>query len=148
MKLSDLRTAAEIHEQDMCDPEYKREHDRAKLANDVAVQVLAYRAEHGMSQKELARRLGMRQPNIARLESGEHEPSLTTLARLSALGIGFSIEIRAGSLRLRKVTRPRVTPAKKVVAVKGGIAMVPSGRQATPSRLSLAPAAHHRRDLG
>jgi ribosome-binding protein aMBF1 (putative translation factor) len=101
VKLSDLRSAAEVHEQNMLNPEYKHEYDRTKLANDIAVRVLAYRAQHRMSQAELARRLGMRQPNIARLESGEHEPSLSTLVRLSTLGIDFSIDIKAGALNLR-----------------------------------------------
>ena len=107
MKLSDLPTAAEIHEQDMQqDPEYRREHDRLKLANDVAVRVLAYRTELGISQAHLARKLGMRQPNIARLESGEHEPSLSTLMRLSlVLGLDFSIEITGGELKLRQAPR-------------------------------------------
>lgn len=51
----------------------------------------------------LARKLGMRQPNIARLESGEHEPSLATLTRLSSvLGLDFSIEIKSGELKLRQ----------------------------------------------
>ena len=119
MKLSDLRSAADIHEQDMRDPEYKREYERTKLANDVAVRVLAYRTKHRMSQAELARRLGMRQPNIARLESGDHEPSLSTLARLSsALGLDFSIDIKAGGLKLRQAPRPRKTPGAGVAVGK------------------------------
>jgi ribosome-binding protein aMBF1 (putative translation factor) len=107
MKLSDLPTATEVHEQDMRqDPEYRREYDRVKLANDVAVRVLAYRTEQGMSQVQLARKLGMRQPNVARLESGEHEPSLSTLMRLSSvLGLDFSIEIKSGKLKLRQALR-------------------------------------------
>lgn len=107
MKLSDLPTATEVHEQDMRqDPEYRREYDRVKLANDVAVRVLAYRTEQGMSQVQLARKLGMRQPNVARLESGEHEPSLSTLMRLSSvLGLDFSIEIKSGKLKLREALR-------------------------------------------
>jgi len=53
-------------------------------------------------QAELARMSGMRQPNIARLESGDHEPSLSTLARLSSvLGVDFSVEVKRGHLRLR-----------------------------------------------
>ena len=108
MKLSDLRSAGEIHEQDMSDPEYRREHERTKLANDVAIRVLAYRTRHGMSQTELARKLGMRQPNIARLESGEHEPSLSTLAKLAeVLGLDFSIEIKPTGLKLRQSHRVR-----------------------------------------
>jgi transcriptional regulator with XRE-family HTH domain len=103
----------------MGDPEYKREFERTKLANDVAVRVLAYRTKHRISQAELARRLGMRQPNIARLESGEHEPSLSTLARLSLiLGLDFSIDIKGGGLKLRQAPRPRKTPGARIAVCK------------------------------
>jgi ribosome-binding protein aMBF1 (putative translation factor) len=106
VKLSDLRSSAETHEQSMRDPEYKREYERTRFANEVALRVLVYRTEHGMSQVQLARELGMRQPNIARLESGEHEPSLTTLMRLSSvLGLDFSIDIRDGELKLQQTLR-------------------------------------------
>jgi transcriptional regulator with XRE-family HTH domain len=111
MRLSDLHTAAEIHERDMRDPEYQREYDRGELANDVALRVLAYRTEYRMSQTELARLLGMRQPNIARLESGEHEPTLTTLARLSEVLPDFSIDFVDGRARLRQA--PRRTAARR-----------------------------------
>lgn len=41
----------------------------------------------GLSQRELALRAGVSQPAVARLESGRHRPSLTTLERLlSACG--------------------------------------------------------------
>ena len=83
VKLSELLTEAEIHEQDMHDVDYRREVERTQFANDVAIKVIHYRVSRGLSQAELARMIGMRQPNIARLESGEHEPSLSTLARLS-----------------------------------------------------------------
>ena len=108
MKLSDLRSADEVRERHMRDPEYKREYERTKFANDVAIRVLAYRTGHGMSQAELARKLGMRQPNIARLESGEHEPSFSTLAKLAeVLGVDFSVDIRPTGLRLRPSSRVR-----------------------------------------
>lgn len=103
VKLSELATAAEVHDRDMTDPEYQREYDRAALANEVALKVVSYRTEHGLSQAALARKLGMRQPNIARLEAGDHEPSLSTLARLSlGLGMDFSVDIRRGRLQLRR----------------------------------------------
>ena len=102
VKLSELRTEAEIHEQDMHDVDYRREVERTQFANDVAIKVIHYRVSRGLSQAELARMIGMRQPNIARLESGEHEPSLSTLARLSSvLGVDFSVEVKRGHLRLR-----------------------------------------------
>ena len=62
--------------------------------------VIAYRVEHGLSQTELARRLGMRQPHIARLEAGDHEPSPRTVARLSR-GLGtFHIEVTPKHLQI------------------------------------------------
>ena len=102
VKLSDLRTAAEVHEQDMLDLDYRREYERTRLANDVAIKVIQYRVDHGLSQAALGRMLGMQQPNIARLESGDHEPSVSTLARLSeALGEDFSLDIKSGHVELR-----------------------------------------------
>lgn len=121
VKLSDLRTEAEIHEQDMHDVDYRREIERTQFANDVAIKVIHYRVSRGLSQAGLARLIGMRQPNVARLESGEHEPSLSTLARLSSvLGVDFSVEVKRGHLRLRNPvhdnaarTRPQPAHAKR-----------------------------------
>lgn len=102
IKVSELRTAREIHERDMQDPDYRYEYERTKLANDVAAAVVHYRAEHGLSQAALGRRLGMPQPHVARLEAGDHEPSLATLSRLSkVLGIDLSIDIKPDRLELR-----------------------------------------------
>ena len=102
VKMSDLINADEVHESDMSNPDYRREYERTQLANDVAIKVIRYRADHGLTQSELARRVGMRQPHVARLESGEHEPSVATLARLAdALGLDFSLDIKRGRLGLR-----------------------------------------------
>jgi transcriptional regulator with XRE-family HTH domain len=102
-KLSELRTAEEARAGDMQDLEYRREYERTKLANDVAIRVIQYRVKHGLSQSELARRLGMKQPNVARLESGDHEPTLGTLARLAeVLNQDFSVDVKRGRMRLRR----------------------------------------------
>jgi transcriptional regulator with XRE-family HTH domain len=102
MKLSELRTADEIHDQAMRDLDYRREYERTKLANDVAIKVISWRARHGLSQAELARKLGWRQPNVARLEAGDHEPTIATLSRLAeVLGLDFSVEVKRGRTRLR-----------------------------------------------
>lgn len=64
--------------------------------------MLRYRTEHGLTQTEFGRLIGMRQPHVARLESGDHEPSLSTLVRLAAaLGEDFTVEIKPGGARLR-----------------------------------------------
>lgn len=46
------------------------------------------RLKKGLSQKKLAELSGMRQPNIARLESGNQNPTIRTMNRLAdALGV-------------------------------------------------------------
>lgn len=103
VKLSELTTAEELHERDMVDPSYRAEYERTRFANDIAIRVLRYRAEHGLTQTAFGRLVGMRQPHVARLESGEHEPSLSTLIRLAgALGEDFTVDIKADGARLRQ----------------------------------------------
>jgi ribosome-binding protein aMBF1 (putative translation factor) len=101
MKLNDLPTADDVLAEHLKDPEFRAEWERTAVAREVATRIVAYRGEHGLSQSALARKLGMSQPAIARLELGEHEPTFATLARLSrALGINFHIDIEDGSLSL------------------------------------------------
>ena len=54
----------------MQDLDYRREYERTRLASDVAIKVIQSRIKHRMSQADLARLLGWKQPNVARLESG------------------------------------------------------------------------------
>jgi DNA-binding XRE family transcriptional regulator len=103
VQLSNLATAEEIHDRDMADPAYRAEHERTRFANDIAIRVLTYRTEHGLTQTAFGRLVGMRQPHVARLESGEHEPSLSTLVRLSgALEEDFTVDIKPSGARLRQ----------------------------------------------
>jgi ribosome-binding protein aMBF1 (putative translation factor) len=104
-KLSGLRSAAEIRDEALRDPEVSAEYERTAFAHAVATRVIRYRVEHELSQSALARQLGMHQPAIARLEAGDHEPSLTTLSRLArGLGIEFHIDVTAATLGLRDIT--------------------------------------------
>jgi transcriptional regulator with XRE-family HTH domain len=76
------------------DPEFRSEWERAAPARAVAHRLIAHRAEHGLSQSALARKLGVSQPAVARMELGEHLPTLTTLARVArALGIEIAIDV-------------------------------------------------------
>jgi len=103
VKGSELTTAAELHRRDLSDPAYRAEYERTRLANEVAIRVIRYRTEHGLTQTAFGRLVGMRQPHVARLESGEHEPSLTTLTRLSAaLDVGFTLAITPEGVQLQE----------------------------------------------
>ncbi len=89
-----LRKAADVLAEQLEHPEVRAEWDRTAPARAVALRVLSYRAEHGLSQTALGRSLGISQPAVARIESGEHLPTIDTLVRLSdGLGIEFSLNI-------------------------------------------------------
>ena len=80
----------------------RRSPEEAALAREVARRITAFREAHQLSQRALAERLGMPQPNLARLELGLHTPTLETLARLAReLHMTFAIEITPRGIRLR-----------------------------------------------
>lgn len=94
MKLSDMKTSEQVLADEMHDPAFKAEWDRTAMARAVALKVLAYRTELHLSQRALAAKLGMTQPQIARIEAGEHNPTIDTLARIAqALNIEFAIDV-------------------------------------------------------
>ena len=107
MKLSEMKTNEElIAEQLRTDPEFRAEWERTALARAVAVAIVRYRSEHDLSQRELADRLGMKQPQVARLELGEVNPGIETLMRISAqLGIEFTIDVRPAGAPVHNVTK-------------------------------------------
>lgn len=107
MKLSEMKTNDElIAEQLRSDAEFQAEWDRTALARAVAVAIVRYRAHHDLSQRELARHLGMKQPQVARLELGEVNPGIDTLMRISAqLGIEFTIDVRPAGAPVRNITK-------------------------------------------
>ena len=111
MKLSEMRTNDElVAEQLRTDPEFRAEWERTALARAVAAAIVRYRVEHDLSQRDLAQRLGMKQPQVARLELGEVNPSVDTLMRISArLGIEFTIDIRRAGAPAQNVTNSAKT---------------------------------------
>jgi transcriptional regulator with XRE-family HTH domain len=99
----------EVLDEALQDPETRAEWDRTQLARDVSIWLLGYRRDHGLTQTELAKRLGWKQPVVARLESGDHEPSLATLRHLvEQLGASARIDIHAdGAVAVRFSRSPR-----------------------------------------
>jgi predicted transcriptional regulator len=66
------------------DREVKAEYDRLGPAFEIAAELLRARKRTGLSQAELAERMGTSQSAIARMESGETLPSTKTLLRFAA----------------------------------------------------------------
>jgi ribosome-binding protein aMBF1 (putative translation factor) len=69
-------------------PARHRGYERAGRAIRLAFEVRELREKRGLSQRELAERLGTTQSAVARLEAGNVSPSLPTLDKLAdALGV-------------------------------------------------------------
>ena len=106
MKLGDLVSSEQVLAYQLLDPDFKAEWDRTAVARAVALKVLTYRTEHGLSQRALAETLGMTQPQVARLEAGEHNPTIDTLARIAdALDLEFAIDVRPEKREARLVNK-------------------------------------------
>jgi ribosome-binding protein aMBF1 (putative translation factor) len=79
--------ADDITEWEASDPAFRTERARMRPYADLARLVVRLRAREGLSQEELARRMGTTRAVISRLESGRHRPTMETLRRLAeALG--------------------------------------------------------------
>ena len=89
-----------------------------KLANEFAFldEVLKARAESGLTQAEVAERVGTTQSAIARLESTAtgHSPSIATLQKY-AQALGYRVEVRLVKERL-PASRPTRTARKRAAA--------------------------------
>jgi len=69
------------------DPVVAKEYNRLAPEYAVISQLIAIRAEKKVTQKELAKSMGTKQSAIARLESGNYNPTLEFLQRTAeALG--------------------------------------------------------------
>jgi len=101
MKLSDLKSLDQVVEEHRKDENFRAEWDRTAFAREVANRVIQYRADNRLSQRDLAAIVDLVQPQIARLEKAEHQPSFETLAKLSrATGLDFRFEVSDGTVEL------------------------------------------------
>ncbi len=88
------------------DPDFAAEWQRLALAREVAAELIRYRSEHGLSQRALADLLGVRQPRIVALESGERNPRIETLIDISRkTGLELAIDIAPAARQPTLVTK-------------------------------------------
>ena len=74
-------------------PEFKKYYDEYGKQLEIAYQILQLRKKKKMSQKELAKKIGMKQSNIARMETGQQNFTTKTLQRIaSAFNCDLKIE--------------------------------------------------------
>jgi DNA-binding XRE family transcriptional regulator len=108
------------------DPEFAAEWERLAVARMLAVQLIRYRSEHDLSQRALATKLGVSQPRIVELESGEKNPTFDTIVKIAAAtGLEFAIDIAPAGRAPQLVGKAvRDTPAH----VYGGASVLVAAR--------------------
>lgn len=75
-------------------PEFAASFDEETARLDLAQRLREARTRKKMTQEQLAKRAGIRQPGIARLESGRVLPHLDQLARIArALGLRLELHL-------------------------------------------------------
>src|SRR5207248_7215189 len=89
-------------------PAYRAEQERLAPFEELARLVIKHRGALGLSQEELARRVGTSHSAISRIESGRHKTSVETLQRLAqALGVRLILGFESG---------PRERPTRELIS--------------------------------
>lgn len=96
----------------MADPEFAKTYRESSSEFALAREIIMARVGAGLSQQDLARKMETTQSVVARLESGRHLPSMSTLKKLAdATGTHLSIH-------LERVTRQQDATSVQTVAKK------------------------------
>jgi transcriptional regulator with XRE-family HTH domain len=97
------------------DPATLEAYEQRRPAYEFAGKLIELRAALGLSQRELATKARMTQPEIARLESGAVQPTWDTISRvLGAVDAEVDIKVRDRRGKLLKVSvKPAAAPARR-----------------------------------
>ncbi|HJC64973.1 MAG TPA: helix-turn-helix transcriptional regulator [Candidatus Blautia merdavium] len=66
--------------------------ERKKVRRETALLYIQARKKRNLTQEELAKRLEVKRPNVARFESGDYNPTLDMLVKIAQC-MGLKLEI-------------------------------------------------------
>jgi predicted transcriptional regulator len=76
-------------------PEIRKEYEALKPKYDMIRSLIERRSKMGISQAELAKIIGTKQPAISRLEKGDYNTTLSTFFKVAdALELDVSLKVR------------------------------------------------------
>jgi transcriptional regulator with XRE-family HTH domain len=105
MPASDKSLGELLTDYQRADPGFWAEWQRFAPARQFAAALLRFRAEQGLTQRDLAARLGVSQPRVVKLESGEHNPDVDTIINVvRRLGIEFCVDVAPAGRKPKLVT--------------------------------------------
>ena len=85
------------------DPEFKAEWDALEPEFAIIQALIDARVSSGLTQSELAKKTGIAQGDISKIENGNGNPSIRTLKRL-AEGMGKNLKIEFVDVKHKKET--------------------------------------------
>jgi ribosome-binding protein aMBF1 (putative translation factor) len=88
-----LETFDEYLNQQLKDPEFRKVYEDLDLPGQLAEQIIHLRQMRGLTQAELAQKVGTKQSGISRLESLTYLPSLSFLQRIAEV-LGAQLEVK------------------------------------------------------
>ena len=91
--MSERESWNDLRERRMDSPATQAAYDQARSAYEIGRMVRELREARGLSQRELAARMGTTQSVVGRLEAGGSRPTIVTLDRV-ATALGVRLEVR------------------------------------------------------
>jgi transcriptional regulator with XRE-family HTH domain len=110
-----MLTHKQLRAQALQKPEVKAEFDKLGVEYAILDEFLKVRAAQGLTQAEVAAKIGTTQSAVARMESGKgrHSPSVATLTRYAeALGCNLEIKLVRKTRALAAKTPRSARPAR------------------------------------
>jgi len=84
------------------DKEFKKLYEQERMKTKIAIEIFRLRKKRKITQAQLAKDVKMPQANIARIEQGQHMPTLNTLVKIfDALGQTVNIKLGQKNICLR-----------------------------------------------
>ena len=77
----------------LSDPEVKKVYDNLEFEFELIKAIIRIRAQKKLTQRELARKIGVAQSALARFESGRTNPTLSFLQKITA-GLGLKLMVK------------------------------------------------------
>ena len=87
-----MKTLKQFKSEQMQDEKFVREYEKIQPELDVIRAIVDARTSQNLTQKELAKRTGINQADISKLENGTRNPTINLLKRL-AEGMGMVLKI-------------------------------------------------------
>ncbi|MDO8635798.1 MAG: helix-turn-helix domain-containing protein [Dehalococcoidia bacterium] len=100
------------------DPEFAKLYGAADAKSEFAIALARARDKAGVTQKELADRLGVSQAYIAKLSAGDANPTLGAVGRMLA-ALGFSLRMDVEPLLGYEITNEHTRKGELVIADGG-----------------------------